>query len=355
MKQKRQTAQKLTEKKKKPTLKDIAEASGVSIATVSFVFSGKGNISKEMSNKILSIANELGYKRQKKQYQEAASISTLAILTYVNQEWAYAWNIVTPIINAIEKNNTAKGYATVIIPVKSTEESDLILKNILNAKVCGVYSIHYTDVELFQTLQNFNIPVLVINNSKLLNTICTVCSDDFQGAYEGTKHLIEIGHKNIIYFDYNREGQESVLSDRFIGFKKAMQEEFEKKSLVHITTDLFDIETARKELTYYLNREPIPTAVFAHDDRLAEIIINLLSDLGYSIPNDISIIAPGEVLDYSCPITPRITTMSIQTTVLGSIASEKMFNLVEKHIMDIHGLKVSQKLIDRGSCTAIIK
>jgi len=335
--------------KPKATLKNIAEASGVSVATVSFVLSGKGNISKVMSDKVKSIASELGYVRPGKGRSGQVQKKTLAILTYINKEWAYAWNIITPIVNAIEQNNTARDYATVIIPVQDSSENSKIYQSITDAGVCAVYSIHVANATLFQSLEEANIPVLVINSNELNNTVCTVCSDDFEGAYEGTKFLISRGHEHILYIDYFREGQNTVISDRFIGFKKAIQESFQREPVNHITTDLFNVEMLKRELMLHLHKTVKPTAIFAHDDRLAEIIIKLIHNEGLNIPEDISIIAPGDVLDYSNPMTPQITTMSIQTTVLGNISTEKMFNLMDKPAEDIHGLKVSQKLVDRGS------
>jgi LacI family repressor for deo operon, udp, cdd, tsx, nupC, and nupG len=339
---------------KKPTLKAIAKASGVSIATVSFALSGKGKISKDMSEKILQIASEMGYERQDRKYQRKQSeVRRITIMTYVNQEWAYAWNLVTPIINSIENSTALKDYEIILIPVQDPENIEGLFKNILDSQAEGIISIHYAEPLLFKRLEEMKIPALIVNNSKLLNEVCTVCSDDFEGAYNLTMFMIEKGHRRILYIDYYREHQESVLSDRFIGFKKAMMELCSEQEVVHITIGLFDVQVLKAELKTYLDAPEPPTAIFAHDDRLAQIIITQLETMGYRVPEDLSIVAPGDVLDYSCPITPRITTMSIQTTVLGHVAAEKMKSLIDDHHVDVHGLKVSQRLVDRGSCISV--
>ena len=78
--------------------------------------------------------------------------------------------------------------------------------------------------------------------------------------------------------------------------------------------------------------------------------ISVLTEMGLNVPRDISIIAPGDVLDYSMPYIPRITTMRIDTTYLGRITAQMMVNRLTHNPDEVHGLKVKQQLVRRGSC-----
>jgi DNA-binding LacI/PurR family transcriptional regulator len=64
----------------------------------------------------------------------------------------------------------------------------------------------------------------------------------------------------------------------------------------------------------------------------------------------VSLVAPGDVLDYSLPLMPQITTMRIDTTLLGKIAANLMFDRMRNTDSDVHVLKVKEQLVRRASC-----
>ena len=102
----------------------------------------------------------------------------------------------------------------------------------------------------------------------------------------------------------------------------------------------------------FRRRRP-PTAIFAHDDCLAARIIVALQNMQIRVPDDISIIAPGDTLDYNQPFIPRITTMRINNELMGKLAGEMLLERLKNQREDIHVLKVNQQLVKRGSCKQI--
>ena len=157
--------------------------------------------------------------------------------------------------------------------------------------------------------------------------------------------------------EYFRPDIPSVVADRFIGFRKAVEEQgvnFTDEN--RITIDLYDMDSLFQKLKRVFleaQQRPKPTAIFAHDDYLAARIIVVLNKLGLKVPEDVSIIAPGDTLDYNQPFIPRITTMRIDTEMLGKLAGEMMVQRLSGAINSIQVLKVKQHLIDRGSCRAL--
>ena len=93
-----------------------------------------------------------------------------------------------------------------------------------------------------------------------------------------------------------------------------------------------------------------PTAIFAHDDYIGMLALGVLARLGLRVPEDVSLIAPGDVLDYSRWYVPQITTMRINTTSLGKLACNLFFDRLRNNIEDIHVLKLKQQLVRRGTC-----
>ena len=175
--------------------------------------------------------------------------------------------------------------------------------------------------------------------------------DNFQGAYEGTTFLLELGHQNILYMDFLRENLPLLSSDRFTGFKKA----FDEKEIVFpdankVFYNPVNHNKCKDDLEVLFESSNPPTAIFCLDDDVAGRAISVLNEIGLEVPKDVSIIAPGDVLDFSIPYIPKITTMRIDTTYLGRITAQMVVNCLTHKPDSIHVLKVKQQLVRRGSC-----
>ena len=144
------------------------------------------------------------------------------------------------------------------------------------------------------------------------------------------------------------------MADRFVGFRKALEENrlaFPPDQ--RVTVPFMDQKKLIKKLDMLFSRPERPTAVFAHDDYLGLFVIRALEELGLRVPRDVSLIAPGDVLDYSLPGIPQITTMRINTSLLGGTAANVMLERFRNHHEDVHVLKVKEQLMKRESCRSI--
>jgi DNA-binding LacI/PurR family transcriptional regulator len=334
----------------KPKLKDVAEAAGVSPTTASLVLSGKGRISPEVRQKVLAAVEELGYVRKNRGIDSGAT-HNIGIFQSIDYEWGFIWVFIRPLIEEIEKNMRPLGINTVLLPIKKTDTTQEIIEKIHKADVQAVVSIHYGNADLFTILEESDIPVVVVMNGNFQASFYSVCVDDYQGAYEGTLHLITLGHRNIAYVEAERPDLPMLLNDRFIGYRKAMEEyrlEMPEESIIRF--ELSDTKELESKLRAAFKKPNRPTAIFCLDDEIALRVYFLLERLGFAIPKDVSLIAPGDVLDYEQHYYPQITTMKINTTYMGEIVALMMQNRINHNPEDIHVLKVKQQLVRRGSC-----
>ncbi|MBT3275245.1 MAG: LacI family DNA-binding transcriptional regulator [Spirochaetales bacterium] len=338
----------------KPILKDVALDAGVSVATASLVLSGKGNVSSGVRKKVLESAKHVGYIRVQPKRISSRS-HRIVVLTYITSEWSYVWNLTTPIISELEKAVVEQGYSLTIQPVTGNTTVDELYQMIVRLKPAGLASIHYVDKDLFSNLENSNIPIVIINNSLFQNQFHSVCVDDYQGAYDGASHLMNLGHKNFLFLEYIRTVEANVIADRFFGFRKAVEEHgihFPDEN--RITVPFYDIHSVIRLMAPFFEKpkRERPTAIYSHDDRYAAIVIKALSGIGISVPEDVSLIATGDVLDYELPVTPGITTMKIDSKMLGAVAGDHLIKII-KNEPEIYGIKIVQRLIDRGSCSSV--
>ncbi len=338
----------------KVTLDDIAGYVGVSPATASLALSGKGRVAEKTRRAVASAARVLGYARKETQGTGDRAGKTVGILYMVDYRWAFAWVLIQPIVVEIIKSLEAEDYTPVLIPVCTTEDLDTVFHRIIKSGVEAVLPIHYGNQILFIRLEDRGIPVVVVMNSDFQTKYYSVCVDDFQGSYEGCSYLLRLGHKRIAFVDGERKDLPLLSRDRYFGFQKALAEggvAFPDEYYVKV--DFSDAKTIADGVGKLLSLPEPPTALFALDDDLGVRLYDVLQKRGVFVPQDISMIAPGDVLDYRLPHTPPITTMRINTTLMGRITAELLLNRLKHRQEDIHVLKVNQKLVDRGSCRAI--
>lgn len=339
----------------KTKLKDVAEKAGVSLATASLALAGKGRISRDVRAKVIQAAKDLGYKRKDKSADiQNNRVHTIGILLYVDDIWAFIWVFIRPIIEEIDRIMKNQGINTVILPIHHNSSRQEIIEKVQKANVQALISIHYGDESVFNSLEEMNIPVVIAVNNDFQDKFYSVCVDDFQCAYEGTMHLVKLGHKHLCYIACDRPDLPALLNDRNFGFRKALEESkiiFPHENRIHF--DLNNLSQLKRKLEPLFKKAKPPTGIFCLDDDIAFRVIRVLEELGLSVPDDVSVIAPGDVLDYELPHIPKITTMKINTTYMGTIICQMLMNRIRHNPEDLHVLKVKHQLVKRGTCAPV--
>jgi len=330
-------------------LKDVARKANVSVATVSLVLSGKGRISEEVRGRVRDAADTLAYRPRRAAAGRHGPAAAVGILCAEDRQ--YEWNFIRPTILELERALRQRGHVPVLIPASSRSEPEKVVHHVLGSGVGAVFCLQFSDAAVFTGLKERGLPVVVVNSSGFQDLVDSVCVDDFQGAYEGSRFLLSQGHRCVAFVEYARPESPAVVADRFIGFRKALEERrigFSAEQ--RLTVPFMDEKKLQKKLDTLFSRREKPTAIFAHDDYLGLYVIDALRRMGLKVPKDVSIVAPGDVLDYSLPLMPQITTLRIDTGLLGKVAANLMFDRMRAADSGPHVLKVKEQLIRRGSC-----
>ena len=335
-----------------PRLKDVAKKAGVSVAAASLALSGKGRISREVRAKVRAVADDLSYRVGAG--ARASHPARQAVGIMHPEDRAYDWGFVRPTLLEVERTMHRNGYNPVLLPLDPRAPGDRAVRLVADACVGAVFAVQYADGDALSQLGSRGIKVVVINYGGFQDRFHTVCVDDFQGAYEGTLSLLALGHRAIAFVEYERPESPAVVADRFVGFRKALEEakvSFSPEQ--RITIPFMDGKLLEGKLAALFSRPVRPTAIFAHDDYLGLFVIEALRGLGLAVPDDVSLVAPGDVLDYGLPLMPQITTMRIDTALLGRIAANLMLDRMQSADSDLHVLKVKEQLVRRASCRQV--
>ena len=336
------------------TLSDIARAADVSVTTVSLVLSNTGRISSEVRNRVLSVAADLGYFHEKEKLNQTRSDRTVGLLYSFDTNWSDSHRLLSPLVVAIEETLSEQGIYMTVITFARTMETEAILKRITHARPTGVISVNFADEDIFTHLENTAVPVVLANNLEFQDLFYTAGVDDFQGTYDATRHLLNLGHRNIAYFDYPDGTFHPMANRRYYGYWAALEESgVPVRDEFRIRVDVHDRASLECCVSALLGGPEKPTAFVSDDDNLMASVWHVAADLGIRIPDDVSVIANGDTQDYDRADTPPMTTMRINTGQLGKLAAEMMIKRLNNQLDEIQVVKLKEQLIDRGSCRAI--
>ncbi len=340
---------------RQPTLKDVAKLAKVSVPTASMVLSGKGNVADKTREQVENAARELGYKRtalQKKAIQE--QLLSVGLMFDISRAGDYNLKNFRQFLKETEKRIAAQKGSLLIVPHSENVTDDEIIGSILKARIKGIISFAYYNEELFTKLEKADIPVVVFNNQQSHNAFISVALDDFQATYEAARYLIELGHRSILYAYANRPNIPYLKHNRFFGLQKALEEAeipFSEDNVLYYSTETID-ETAA-DLMRMLEAEPKPTAVVCLDDDIASGLDFILRKHGLSVPEDLSLIAHGDLLDYSLIQTPRITTMRLDPATAAQVTTDLLFACLMQGERSVKTIKIQEHLIERSSCRLV--
>ena len=335
-----------------PRLKDVAKKAGVSEPTASLVFSGRGRISEETKTIVMDAARTLGYSHQTREKRNGLDGKNVGILILIDRDSTFLWHFLSEMIAQINHDLEENNLRSLMIPVSLQDSNDKIYQRINSLGCRAVFSVHMGRETLFNRLEQDGIPVIVIMNNQLQNKFFSICVDDFLVGFDGTQKLLNMGHKRINFVDDFREDLPSLSSDRYYGYRKALEEAglpYKEEYKFNCVTTPSE-EDVEKRFRCMLDSSDPPTAFYCLDDEIAFRVWNGLQKLGYCIPEDISILAPGDVLDYSKPYIPPISTMQINMRELGQLAVNMLQNRLNSKLETQQILKVTPRLFERGSC-----
>ena len=327
--------------------------SGVSVSTVSLVLNGKGNISRSVRARVIATAQELGYLKNIHASSMASQRSShIAVLVNESYEKAFEWFLVRNIIMPIEATITQQNYYPILIPVTLNHSTWEIVKKVQMSGAGGVFAIHFGSRELFVQLEDRGIPVVLLNHSPYAQEFHSVTADALYGSFQATKHLLDKGHRHLVYADYTRPDVPGIVFDRGAGFQKAISEYQGGIDATELTAHSVDSNEHVHEVAKRILEEKgaAPIAVVAHDDYFAAKLYAYWSHEGFKVPDDISLIAPGDTLDYALPFIPPISTMQIDTKLMGTLAGEMMLRRLAGESDSVEALKVQHAFRERGSC-----
>jgi len=303
--------------KKRVTIKDISDATGVSKSTISRVITNKGYVDEKTKSIVLNEINRMGYKPQKKHKNK--SVQDLVLIT----SGLLMSPIQTTIMENIIEQLDNQGLKTVISYNKfNTYKLEEYLLYAKERGFAGVIMLGALETPgLAKILKNIDFPVVMLNQIIKGLDIDVVNMDDFQGGYIAAKHLIDYGHKRIGLLMGFQDA--TAVNKREIGFRQAMAdhglEVIESDVYYGDFTEKSGVEYAKDLVT---NQRDI-TAVISCNDLMSLGLVQELTKIGKRIPKDISIVGFDSSIVTDI-LNVKLTTVSYDFDKIGITAAKMM-------------------------------
>ncbi len=317
--------------RKRPTMKEVAEMAGVSISTVSRAINGSTTISRPARRAIEEAVAKTGFRPNAiGRRLKTARTRTIGVLVPSLRNPVFA-----DAVEGIERQAEVAGYSVLLTCSNYQRDREVAaLEALLSNRVEGVLLTvtQERDSRALKFLKKERVPHVLLFNPGLHEGSSTVSINDFAAAQSVARELVGLGHRRIAMIAGEfRASDRSQL--RREGFEAQLNESgVEPIPVVEVDFEAQDVGPECAEL---LGADKAPTAIFCSTDMLAIATIRALHNLGYRVPEDVSVIG-FDGIPVGTWITPSLTSVVQPADEMGATAVRHLLERVEGQVAPLH-------------------
>jgi LacI family transcriptional regulator len=304
----------------RPTIRDVAERAGVSIATVSRVLNDRADVSLETRERVREVAREVGYSADPAARALASQRTRLVAVVVGDNAGHRDLSLVFfgKVLAAISRRLSHSDYEALLL-----QSDDLGLQHRFDAAILiGVDD----DDPLVADLATREIPLVGVDVRCNVGRAAFVGSDHADGVRLALAHLYALGHRRIAHV----AGATNTVAgrDRIAAF----QREASRLGLVlpndYVREADFSSASGYRETCALLALPEPPTAIVAASDLMALAALQAIRDVGLQPAHDVAIVGFDD-LEAAALAHPPLTTIRQDRQELGTVAAELAIELID--------------------------
>jgi DNA-binding LacI/PurR family transcriptional regulator len=312
------------------TIRDVAKAAEVSIATVSRILNGDKTYksTRETQERVWKAVSDLNYVPNQaakhlsrhgdmKFKPEENRIKVGCVLCVTREKYTDPYFM--SILSGAESKLVESGYNFSVIRTSYELQDTAILYNTLNEALTGLIVMETLNEEIYRIVKE-KIPYIV-GIDTLHSDIDNVCYDRFEAAEKAVGHLIEKGHKRIAYLGGTDVSGCIRREKRYKGYLSALKDIGVDEDLSIVKNCEWDSKLCYAQTIELLSNPDRPTAIFAASDLMAMIAMNAIFERNLKVPDDIAVIGLSNI-EMSEYANPALSTIDVPKTQMGEIAAE---------------------------------
>jgi LacI family transcriptional regulator len=327
---------------RRATIREVAEAAGVSRSTASRALTGHGYVAPPVRDRVRAVARELGYVADAtaRHLRRQASQSIGVLLSDLSNPF-YAG-----LAAGISQQARRREYTMMLgDDGGSTAVEAEAAEAFVALRVAGVI-VTPVSAEIGAYLAGQRIPVIEVDRQFSAGACDAVLVDNGSAAQTVTRQLLDLGHRRIaLVID---EMHWTTGRDRLAGYRAAFAAAGVPLDESLVVSAGWDVDAARVEARKLLARAEPPTAVFAANNILAEAVWRTAAELGLSIPGQLSLVSFDDV-PWMSMVTPGVTAVAQDTVALGEAAVSQLIERIQSPLAPVRTVLLSASVISRGS------
>ncbi|GAB3279987.1 LacI family DNA-binding transcriptional regulator [Microbacterium lacusdiani] len=321
------------------TIRDVARAAGVSVATVSKVINGRDGIADATSARVLGVVAELGYESS----LVATSMRrrrTNVIGVLVAEFEPFALQLLRGASSALQGTDyDILAYAGSVSAGEHTGWERRSLSRLGGTLIDGAIIVTPT-----VALPESSVPTVAVDPHTGPTGPATVDTDNLGGARAATEHLISLGHRRIGHIRGRGDLESARLREQ--GYREALAAAGIPFDPRLVTVGAYRTAESTPAATALLDLAEPPTAVFAANDLSAIEAIRVATARGLRIPQDLSVVGFDDIPE-AVASSPGLTTIRQSLPEMGAAAVRILLDMLggsqPEHI------RMPAELVLRGS------
>lgn len=330
---------------RRPSIRDVAEAAGVSITTVSHALSGKGRLPDATRNHVRSVAEEIGYipSRHGRGLKTGRTMLVgMQASGFQSRDLVPVYSYFVDLLNAASSAAVERGYGLVLLPPDCPADK--------------VMSLGLDGAAIVDPVGDESLLEVLVAEEKPVVTTGRLPGDSPQGLFVDTDHVtavqLVLDHFAANGFEFpgllTNEGRPSYLADAARGYRQwCARRGIAARTIVvdgipSENNALLAVEAALGDHSVEID------AIFATLDVLAVGAAKAADSLGLSVPNDLAVAALTDSALLRAA-TPPITALNLHPDVIGTKAISLLLDLIEDSTTEGGGEPIPVDLVERGS------
>lgn len=327
------------------TIDDVSRRAGVSRSTVSRVVADNGYVSEEKRRAIQQAIAELGYRPNTLAQALRSNRSNMIGAVVVDVGTPYFANMVYGLQRATRRAGKAlmvsSGYAD------QDEEARAIIE-LVDRSCDGIllYLERPLRPDAAEIIKAARIPVVMIGRMGGEVAKGSVQLDNFGGAREAVRFLLQQGHRKIVHLSGQSDFGDTVA--RLAGVEAALAEFGMTMADIRVVNGIFHQDFGYSATTALLQEGHDFTAIFAGDDDMAAGVLLALRHAGKAVPDDVSVIGFDDTF-HARHLWPPLTTIRQPVDEIGETAANMLLQLLNEPGSAAQQTIIATELVVRDS------
>ena len=326
------------------TIREVAEKAGASVTTVSHVINETRHVSDEVRLRVLDAMKELNYRPNAlARSLRMGQTHTLALILPDSANPFFA-----DVGRYVEDEAFRLGYSVILCNTQGDPRREDLYVDVLDKKqVDGIIFVATGDqVASLNFLRSRNMPVVVVNRDLANINVDLIFTDNHQGGYLATQHLLALGHTRIACIA--GPSDLTLGADRVDGYRRALEEAGLAYDETLVRAGDYQPASGFRVTAELLAGPARPTAIFACNDLMAIGALRAAVEAGCRVPLDLSVIGFDDI-ELARFTNPPLTTIAQDKAAIGAQAVRRLVDRISTKTGAFHRSILPTSLVLRAS------